>query len=351
MPTREKEKEYTPPRNDMEKKLLEIWKETLKQEKIGVTHNFFKVGGQSSNIIVLVYRVQSEFGVRISFGDVFKNPTVEKLSRLIRGVSANVEEKPGSLPGPQLECVVKLNQAANEKNIFILHPRAPWVFLYKELAGLLETDYHVYGIQPKGLLRDCKLPHTPEKMLEDYLGEIKQVQAQGPYIIGGYCIGSYLAYELVRMLEDRGDTVAHLIMFDAYAFIRGTRLKFLRAREYMSGSLKNAFKFSGNKPGKEQENSCDMGMTWVSSQVLEMRRARIEANIDEIMKKFKPRRIINTPVLVIKARQSQHPGFSLERWQKMTAGEVSVIEIPGDHNSIFVSPHVEKMAEIIRRMK
>ena len=51
-------------------------------------------------------------------------------------------------------------------------------------------------------------------MLNDYINEIKIVQAEGPYIIGGFCAGGPLCYEMAIMLEDMGEEVEKLIMLD-----------------------------------------------------------------------------------------------------------------------------------------
>ncbi|MGE5341262.1 MAG: amino acid adenylation domain-containing protein [Candidatus Omnitrophota bacterium] len=77
---------YVAPRNAMEKKLVKIWSELIGMDegKIGVHSNFFHLGGHSLKVMVMVSGIYRELNVRISLADVFKNPTIRKLSELIK---------------------------------------------------------------------------------------------------------------------------------------------------------------------------------------------------------------------------------------------------------------------------
>jgi thioesterase domain-containing protein len=49
-----------------------------------------------------------------------------------------------------------------------------------------------------------------------YVKEIKRVRPQGPYLLGGYCGGGTIAYEVAQQLQAEGEQVALLAMFDTY---------------------------------------------------------------------------------------------------------------------------------------
>jgi amino acid adenylation domain-containing protein/non-ribosomal peptide synthase protein (TIGR01720 family) len=76
---------YTPPSNKTEHKLLEIWSEVLKLDKemISVEAGFFELGGHSLNAIIIMAKVQKEFGVRLPLVGFFKAPTIRELSRTV----------------------------------------------------------------------------------------------------------------------------------------------------------------------------------------------------------------------------------------------------------------------------
>jgi amino acid adenylation domain-containing protein len=77
--------EYTAPRNDIEKKLVNIWGELLNVDDttIGIDANFFEMGGQSLKATMLAARIHRDFRVRIPLPEIFKLSTLRNLSRFI----------------------------------------------------------------------------------------------------------------------------------------------------------------------------------------------------------------------------------------------------------------------------
>jgi amino acid adenylation domain-containing protein len=74
---------YTPPRNEMEKKLVEIWESVLGVHNIGINDNFFAVGGDSIKTIQIVSRLNTA-GYKLFVKDIFNNPTISGLSPVVK---------------------------------------------------------------------------------------------------------------------------------------------------------------------------------------------------------------------------------------------------------------------------
>ena len=55
---------------------------------------------------------------------------------------------------------------------------------------------------------------TIEEMAALYVKQIRVKQANGPYFLGGYCMGGTVAYEAAQQLHASGETVALLAMLD-----------------------------------------------------------------------------------------------------------------------------------------
>ncbi|MBD0258333.1 MAG: AMP-binding protein, partial [Cytophagales bacterium] len=72
-----------PPATEVERQLLAIWEEVLEVERIGVTEDFFKLGGHSLKAIQLVTRIHKVLGVKIELTEILKNTTVEQLAGAI----------------------------------------------------------------------------------------------------------------------------------------------------------------------------------------------------------------------------------------------------------------------------
>jgi polyketide synthase PksJ len=68
------------PRNDIESNLVEIWKETLSVEEIGVHDNFFEAGGDSLLATQLISRLNEIFNVELSLRALFQSPTIASLA-------------------------------------------------------------------------------------------------------------------------------------------------------------------------------------------------------------------------------------------------------------------------------
>jgi amino acid adenylation domain-containing protein len=72
------------PRDRVEEKLLELWTDLLGINTIGINNNFFELGGNSLNIMILASRIHREFDVRIPLGEIFNNASIREQAALIR---------------------------------------------------------------------------------------------------------------------------------------------------------------------------------------------------------------------------------------------------------------------------
>ena len=82
-------KNYIPPRNEIEKKLVDIWCEVLdvKKEKIGINDNFFLLGGHSLRGTLLTSMIHKGFDVLLPLAEVFMKPTILELAEVINGMA------------------------------------------------------------------------------------------------------------------------------------------------------------------------------------------------------------------------------------------------------------------------
>lgn len=79
-------REYTAPRHEVEEKLADLWSEILDLEKntISIDDNFFEMGGHSLRATLLSNHVHKVFQVEMPLAEIFKQPTIRKLSAYIK---------------------------------------------------------------------------------------------------------------------------------------------------------------------------------------------------------------------------------------------------------------------------
>lgn len=89
--SREFPEEYVAPTNPVEEVIAGIWSSVLGVEKVGISDNFFNLGGNSLSAVELALRLNNIFKITLPQLCIFRAPTVAKLSQV---VIAN-EKQPG----------------------------------------------------------------------------------------------------------------------------------------------------------------------------------------------------------------------------------------------------------------
>ncbi|MFF4989279.1 amino acid adenylation domain-containing protein [Streptosporangium saharense] len=74
---------HVPPRTEAERVLARIWAEVLGVSRVGVTDDFFELGGDSILSIRVISRIRTHFGLAPSPRQLFDTPTVEGLAAVL----------------------------------------------------------------------------------------------------------------------------------------------------------------------------------------------------------------------------------------------------------------------------
>jgi acyl-coenzyme A synthetase/AMP-(fatty) acid ligase/acyl carrier protein len=75
---------HVAPRNEVERQIAAIWQSVLNVEKVGVTDNFFDLGGHSLLIIQVHNRLRRNFETDLTIAQMFQYPTVEALAAYLQ---------------------------------------------------------------------------------------------------------------------------------------------------------------------------------------------------------------------------------------------------------------------------
>jgi len=73
----------TAPTNPTESGLLDLWRNLLHAEALGIDDDFFEAGGHSLNGTIMMFRIAESMGLEATLGDLYAAPTVRALARFL----------------------------------------------------------------------------------------------------------------------------------------------------------------------------------------------------------------------------------------------------------------------------
>ncbi|MFS0655872.1 non-ribosomal peptide synthetase [Bacillus sp. 179-C3.3 HS] len=180
------------PVDEVEQKLLLIWKDVLERDDISTDDHFFDIGGHSLKAMSLLSKVSKEYQVQIPIQQLFETPTIAGLSQYIRKQD---QEAFGYL----------VFNETQSSTVFALPPLPGYGFIYHEASKTLD-DVRLIAFDFI----------EADQRIGQYVQHIQHLQPEGALTLMGYSGGCYLAFELVQAIERTGRTVEKVIMIDSY---------------------------------------------------------------------------------------------------------------------------------------
>ncbi|SDY36076.1 amino acid adenylation domain-containing protein [Myxococcus xanthus] len=193
---------YVPPRDAYELELARLFEELLGVSPISAKSDFFELGGHSLLAVRLLSMLRARTGRTLPAAALFQTPTVEGLAAFLRREPA--------LWTP----LVPIQRSGSRLPFFCVHPVGGTVFCYTELARRLGPDQPFYGLQAQGLEGTLPPLESIDSMAASYVDAIRTLQPQGPYRLGGWSLGAVIAFEMARLLHQRGETVEVLALIE-----------------------------------------------------------------------------------------------------------------------------------------
>lgn len=126
---------YVEPRTEIEKQIAEIWMQVLGKERLGVTENFFEIGGHSLKATQIIYQIYKHLHVKVELRSIFNTPTIEGLSKVV------CESKSSDYSGIQrIEEKEFYDVSHGQKRLWIMHH-----FEKEQLAYNIRSCYQLTG--------------------------------------------------------------------------------------------------------------------------------------------------------------------------------------------------------------
>lgn len=190
--------------DDIERTIAKMWEDLLGVSGVGSDEDFFDLGGSSLIAARMFALIAREYGSRLPLSTLVNAPTVSTLAAVIRDAE------------PETSSLVEIQSGDGTKPpLFLIHPEGGNILVYRDLPRNIGTEWTVVGIQSRGLDGVSSPSASVEEMAALYVSEIRETQPQGPYYLGGWCLGGTIAFEMATQLEDVGERVAWLGMIQA----------------------------------------------------------------------------------------------------------------------------------------
>ncbi|MDK3019170.1 type I polyketide synthase [Pseudodonghicola flavimaris] len=362
--------DYVAPRTEVEKTLAGLFSSLLGVARVGVEDSFFDLGGHSLIAVRLFARISRLYNVEFPLSTLFEAPSVAALAGLIAartgitGETAEGDEAPQTEIAPAFTHLVALHKGAGGSGpghtpFFLVAGMFGNVLNLRHLALMLGRDRPVWGLQARGLIGGDEPHHRMEEAAADYIAELRQVQPQGPYLLGGFSGGGITAYEMARQLEDAGEEVALLVMLDTPLPLRPelsaqdkALIKLQEIRRKGAGYLSE---WAGNRIRWELQKR--RGAPALVSTGTSFNNEKIEAAFRDSLAAYelKP---WNGPMVLFRPPLDRHWKVSGGNWVSAAREYVfednqwtahvprtRVVEVPGDHDSMVLVPNVSVLAE------
>ena len=207
----------------------------------------------------------------------------------------------------------------------------------RPLSRHLGVDYPLYGLQAQGL--DGKSPclSSLEEMATHYIKEIRTVQPEGPYFLGGYSLGGVIAYEMGQQLSASGEPVALVALLDTYPGDIKPELHpvfdLLRSPQYLFLELPSAA---------------------IEALRRKIKRGRVNPALNRVRlhnaaaaNRYVLRPYAGTVALFRANHNSWRGSDPYMKWATLAA-KLETHEVPGDHRGILYEPRVGHLAERLR---
>jgi thioesterase domain-containing protein/acyl carrier protein len=360
------------PVTPLERHLLDIMQDLLDDKAIGVEDNFFLVGGDSLLGMQLIIMLRDEFGVELTFDQIFDAATVGGLAILIEksrkeaggdGIQDDLPESKHAGPeennklevceqgGPAQRIgeselpsgVLQLREHTSRNTMFWVH------YLNVSLGNALGPDQELTFL--KLSQKDTELlGQAPSlgSIAAQFVQKILTAQPCGPYMIGGFCIGGVLAYEVAVQLLSSGHAVALLMLLDpptpSYLAMRHALGPKVSSPRYLLRRIARVGLQATLLKSRERliERLSRFGLLEMAG----TRTTPAQKMIEAAASAYRGATYEGKVLLILASDHAPHLNF-LPEWQALVPNNLHVEYVDGHHSDLMKPPYVQNIADTI----
>jgi phthiocerol/phenolphthiocerol synthesis type-I polyketide synthase E len=330
---------------NMEDTVINTYKKYLEIETIQLDDDFYDLGGDSLSAVEIVSDIRDQLQVKISLDDFMLLETPRDVISYI---------KKNKVP-PFLK---KIHEGLNQKrNIFLIHPAGGNNICYYQLVrNINQSDKNIYVLSyPQDQFTDENM----KQVAAYYLQAIKKVQPSGKYQLGGYSFGGNVAFEMALQLQEEGQEIEELILFDSHVpeAYYGETLEhdyFVKAFPLVLGMFLNSSDQSSQLIGQSKSLTIEEVIQQIiASSDLNVKEEEYETffkiwkHNHNLLKSYYPREKLKGNIILFEAGELESDEVlqllkikrvQKDNWLHHLEGNMQVHRVKGNHYSMFSDP-------------
>ena len=350
--------ELVHPADELEAKLLELWEEQLGIKGIGVTDDFFELGGDSLMGALLFAAMEETTGRNLPVTVLLKAPTVRQQAEWIRNIDATQDTS----------TIIAIRTNGNLPPLFFIPGKGGYPTRIHHLAKKLKAEMPIYACQDLMGNKNDESLRSIETVAARYLREIKNIYPNGPYTLVGESVGGKIAYEIAQTIYKNGEKTPNVVLLDTYNFDESPKDEYYRhqdryysmlAKKHLSILLRSDwqgkldyFKFYSetftqkarhilNRKANKKQHDTEVALPENIRRIETANRAAAQA--------YKARPYPGK-IILIKALRGPKANELANGWDKVRLGELVVHTIDCYHGSMLFEPAVSQVAGIIQKL-
>jgi acyl-CoA synthetase (AMP-forming)/AMP-acid ligase II/thioesterase domain-containing protein len=192
--------EFVAPRTPREERIAAIWRKMLPGARTGVTDRFEALGGDSLLAVGMLAAVSAAERVEVPYQRFVEEGT-------IAAIAAEIE----SSARPAAGVIVPLETRGRRAPLFCLPGHLGTLLGLARLADSIGPEQPMFALDPNQMEPAASIG----ELAEQCLSHVRRVQPRGPYRLAGVCFGGVVAFEMARLLSERGEAIELLALIDS----------------------------------------------------------------------------------------------------------------------------------------
>lgn len=343
-----------PPRDAIERQVLELWRTHLDAPAAGVGDDFFELGGDSLAAAEIFAKLEAQFDVDLPLSTLLEASTVEEIAAILRR----------GRQGSALSTIVPLRGGRGRPTFYCVPGAGFDPLALGDLAAALDPRQPMTSFRPLAVPADGG--PSIEEIAATYVAELRRT-GQAPRVVGGSSFGGLVAFEMALQLERDGAPPALVLLLDTYApgypSERADLTAVARLKRTLLGMLRVSRyeRLSSPLLRREIRHRWDLlRLRWRATRAMLRRRARDDHRFFDLIgahlaaaRAYVPARARTARTILF--RTEPRLDITIFRsdptlgWSRFAA-DLEVVAVPGAHYDFFRSPHSARLGAEIQRV-